>query len=92
MDDETLIQLEYLKISPNRQKVLKAFKGEILRPYQISDMTGLNKSTVSKTLGQLKDKDFVYLLNPTYSLPRLYKLTPKGEKYVKIIDYSIKIP
>ena len=85
MDDETLIQLEYLKISPNRQKVLKAFKGEILRPNKISDMTGLNKSTVSKTLGQLKDKDFVYLLNPTYSLPQLYKLTPKGEKYVKLI-------
>lgn len=85
MDDETLIQLEYLKISPNRQKVLKAFKGEILRPYQISNITGLNKTTVSKTLGQLKDNDFIYLLNPTYSLPRLYQLTPKGEKYVKII-------
>lgn len=85
MNEETLIQLEYLKISPNRQKVLKALKGEILRPSKIANITQLNPTAVSKVLKQLKQNDFVYLLNPNMSLPRLYKLTPKGEKYVEFI-------
>ena len=37
MKDETKILIEYMRLSPNRQKVLKSFQGEVLRPTQIRE-------------------------------------------------------
>ena len=48
MDDETKILIEYMKQSPNRQKVLKSFQGDVLRPTQIAILTGINRNAVSK--------------------------------------------
>lgn len=85
MNDEEIILVEYFKISPNRVKVLKSFKGDILRPTQVADRTQLSKPTVSKVLKQLNEKDFIHLLNPDSYVPRLYRLTSKGEEMLKLI-------
>ena len=84
MDDETKILIEYMRQSPNRQKVLKSFHGDVLRPTQIAILTGINKNAVSKYLGQLREKELIYLLNPEFHVGRLYDITEKG-KY--IIDF-----
>ena len=79
MDDETKILIEYMKQSPNRQKVLKSFQGDVLRPSKIAILTGIHISSVSKCLRQLREKELIYLLNPDFHIGRLYDITEKGK-------------
>ena len=85
MDDETKILIEYMNQSKNRQKVLKSFHGDVLRPSQIAILTEIHISSVSKCLRQLREHKLVYLINPEYHIPRLYQLTEKGEQILKLI-------
>lgn len=87
MDDITEVELVYIKIAPNREEVLKAYKGDkdYLRPIEISKKTGLHINQVSINLKKLRVKGYVYLMNPEYKMPRLYKLTPKGKKILKLL-------
>lgn len=62
MNDETKIIIEYMKQSKNRQKVLKSFLGEILKPSEISIIAEIHTSSVSKCLRQLREKELIYLL------------------------------
>ena len=78
MDDETKILIEYMKQSKNRQKVLKSFQGDVLRPSQIAILAEIHISSVSKCLRQLREKELIYLLNPDFHLGRLYDITEKG--------------
>ena len=76
MDDETLILLAYIKNAPTREKVLKSFIDEdFLRPIQISKKTGIRPNHVSKNLRDLREHELVYVINPEYTIPRLYRLT-----------------
>ena len=87
MDDETLIDLVYVKIAPNREKVLKEFKGEdILTPTEISKRLGIHRNTISFNLKKLKEKDYVYVINPKFSRPRFYRLTEKGKKILGLLE------
>ena len=86
MNDETKIMIEYMKLSHNRQKVLKTFQGEVLRPTQIAILTGINKNAVSKYLRQLREKELIYLLNPDFNMGRLYDITEKGRFIVEFLE------
>lgn len=78
---EILILKEYIKLSPNRQKVIKLLsEEEILKPTEISKKVDIHVNTVSKSLKQLRENDLVYILNPESRRGRLYKLTEKGKK------------
>ena len=85
MDDETKILIEYMKQSPNRQKVLKSFQGDVLRPSQIAILTEIHMSSVSKCLKQLREKELIYLLNPDFHIGRLYDITEKGKKIANFL-------
>ena len=86
MDDETLILLAYIRNAPTREKVLKSFKDEdFLRPIQISKKTGIHPNHVSKNLRDLREHGLVYVINPEYTIPRLYRLTEKGKNIVHIL-------
>ena len=87
MDDETLILLAYIKNAPTREKVLKSFKDEdLLRPIQISKKTGIHPNNVSRKLKDLREHDLVYIINPEYTIPRLYRLTERGKKIIKLLE------
>lgn len=86
MDDETKILIEYMKQSKNRQKVLKSFHGDVLRPSQIAILTEIHISSVSKCLRQLREKGLIYLLNPDFHIGRLYDITEKGRYIVDFLD------
>ena len=86
MDDETKILIEYMKQSMNRQKVLKSFQGDVLRPSQIAILTEIHISSVSKCLRQLRQKKLIYLLNPDYHMGRLYDITEKGAYIVEFLN------
>ena len=86
MDDETLILIAYIKNAPTREKVLKSFKGEdFLRPIQISKKTGIHPNNVSKKLKDLRELELVYVINPEYAIPRLYRLTEKGKNIIGLL-------
>ena len=91
MDDETKILIEYMKQSMNRQKVLKSFHGDVLRPSEIAFLTGIHISSVSKCLRQLREKELIYLLNPEFHVGKLYEITDKGKKIVKLLDQQENI-
>ncbi len=84
MDDETLILLAYIRNAPTREKVLKSFEGEdFLRPIEISMKTGLHPNNVSKKLNDLREHGLVYVINPEYYVPKLYRLTEKGKNIIQ---------
>ena len=87
MDDETLILLAFIKNAPTREKVLKSFEGEdFLRPIEISEKTGLHRNNVSKKLKDLREHELVYVINPEYTTPRLYRLTEKGKNILQLLQ------
>ena len=87
MDDETLIMIAYIKNAPTREKVLKSFEGEdFLRPIEISRKTGLHPNHVSKNLKDLREHELVYVINPEYTVPRLYRLTESGKIMLRLLD------
>ena len=86
MDDETLILIAYIRNAPTREKVLKSFKDEdFIRPIQISKKTGLHPNNVSKKLKDLRELELVYVINPEYAIPRLYRLTEKGKNIIGLL-------
>ena len=87
IDDETKILIEYMKQSKNRQKVLKSFHGDVLRPSQIATLAEIHISSVSKCLRQLREKELIYLLNPDFHIGRLYDITEKGRYIVEFLNF-----
>ena len=86
MDDETLILIAYIRNAPTREKVLKSFQDEdFLRPIQISKKTGLHPNNVSRKLKDLRELELVYVINPEYAIPRLYRLTEKGKNIIGLL-------
>ncbi|MCQ2977961.1 MAG: winged helix DNA-binding protein [archaeon] len=79
-DEEIIILIEYIKTSPNREKVVRILDNEILKPTDISKKANIHVNTVSKSLKQLKTHELVTLLNPDKKRGRLYKLTKKGNE------------
>lgn len=81
-NEEIIILIEYVKTSPNREKVIKTLNGNILKPSDISKASGVHINTVSKCLKQLREQKLVRLLNPERKRGRLYTLTDKGSSVV----------
>ncbi len=86
MNDKEKINRQFIKMSKNREKVLKSLKGETLNPTEISEKTGIHRNNVSRTLSQLKEKELVRILNPESKRGRLYELTEDGKKVLDIIE------
>lgn len=87
MDDDTLLQINYITLAPNRVKVLQSFDNEdYQRPIQIAKKLDLHPSAVSNNLKKLRENGFVYIINPDYHIPRLYRLTEKGKNILNLLD------
>lgn len=86
MNDKEKINVQFIKMSKNREKVLKSLKGETLNPTEISEKTKIHRNNVSRTLSQLKEKELVRLLNPETKRGRLYELTKDGERVLELME------
>lgn len=76
-------EVDYIRRSTYRTKVIKSLDGSIKIPSQIAKDTEIFQNHISNTLRQLKDHDLVECLNPEVKKGRLYRLTDKGEKIAK---------
>lgn len=83
MEDKTIINIEFIKQSSNRLKILKVIGEDSLKPSDISKKTKIHINNVSRSLKQMREKEIVYLLNPDSKRDRLYKLTEDGLEVLK---------
>ena len=87
MDKQTLVLKTQIELSTQRVRVLKAFENEdYQRPIQIAKKLDLHPSAVSNNLKKLRENGFVYIINPDYHIPRLYRLTEKGKNILNLLD------
>ena len=92
MDKKLLVLATFVKIAPNRQKILNCLhNNDVLIPTEIAKATGLHINSVSKQLRYLREKELVYLLNPDYKRGRLYRITDLGIDVLNFLNTKTKI-
>lgn len=74
--------IDYVKNSQYRIKVMKSLDGEVKIPSKIANDAEIFQNHISNTLRQLKEHELVECINPEVKKGRLYRLTDKGEKIV----------
>ncbi len=87
LTDEILIEISYVQISKYRTEVMKSLDGKVKIPSGISKDSGIRTNHISKVLRELKKHELVECINPDVRKGRLYRLTDKGEKVVKNLEY-----
>lgn len=76
-------ELEYVKKSQYRKKVMKSLDGEVKIPSEIANDAEIYQNHISNILKQLKEHELVECINPEVQKGRLYRLTDKGDDLVK---------
>lgn len=74
--------IDYVKNSQYRIKVMKSLDGEVKIPSKIANDAEIFQNHISNTLRQLKEHELVECINPEVKKGRLYRLTDKGEEIV----------
>ena len=82
--------LSFLARSKNRIKVLSSLDG-LQTPTEISKKLKIQRSTVSRTINELKEKGLVKCLTPDEKMGRLYTLTLTGKKSLRIMSNKMSL-
>ena len=83
---ELLKEIEYVKRSGYKTKVLKSLEKGVKIPSGIAKDTEILTNHISVVLKQLKDYELVECINPEVRKGRLYRLTDKGRKVLDELD------
>ncbi len=73
-------EINYVKRSQYRLKVMKSLDGEAKIPSEIARDTEIYQNHISNVLKQLNEHELIECINPEVRKGRLYRLTDKGEK------------
>ena len=79
MNDE----IEYVKRSKNRLKVMKSLDGDVKIPSEIAKDAQIHNNHISNILRQLRQRELVECINPEAKKGRLYRLTDSCDKLVQ---------
>lgn len=79
-------EIDYVKRSKYRLKVMKTLDGEVKIPSEIANDTEIFQNHISNTLRQLKEHELIECINPEVKKGRLYRLTDKGDELVKNLE------
>ena len=71
-------EIDYVKNSTYRTKVMKSLDGDVKIPSEIAKDAEIFQNHISHTLRQLKEHKLVECINPEVKKGRLYRLTDKG--------------
>ena len=88
LSDEMLKEMSYVEISKYRAKVMKALEDDVKIPSQIAKDSEIRQNHISKVLSELKAHELVECFNPEVRKGRLYRLTDKGEKVAKNLNFD----
>jgi len=78
----------FILSSKNRLKVLGLLEkvDEPIYPAKIADELNLQRSSISRTLSDLKEKELVECLNPNSKKFKFFRITDKGKKTLSLIE------
>ena len=85
-DNEIWGLVGWVKVSPNKTKIIKALDENILTPTEIGKITKLRTHQVSMYLQHMKEKNMVICLTDNNRKGRLYKNTELGLKILEKLD------
>lgn len=91
MGDEDIdwVGVSLVMRSKNRKRILEFLSTSVPKtPTTISKNLSLHFNSVSRTLKELEEKEYVECLNPKEKLMRLYRTTNRGAKILKSIKES----
>lgn len=82
MRDSSWRLISFLQRSKYRLKVVETlYRSKApLTPTDISELTDIHVSNISRTIKQLREADLIECLNPGDSKGRLYKITDTGDE------------
>ena len=80
MTDLMTDEIDYVKRSQYRFKVVKSLDNDAKMPSQIARDTEIFQNHISNVLRQLREHELIECINPEVRKGRLYRLTDKGEK------------
>ena len=83
---ELLKEVEFVKKSRYKIKILKSLNNGVKIPTSIAKDTGILTNHISTVLGRLKEHELIECINPEVRKGRLYRLTDKGRKVVEKLD------
>jgi DNA-binding MarR family transcriptional regulator len=86
MEKKYIDELGFVKISEQRQKIMRDLKNKLKIPTEIAKSTNMSVSEVSRSLKTLKDKEIVIFLNEDKRIGRVYSLTEKGKEILNCIE------
>ena len=76
-------ELEFVKNSQYRIKVIKTLEGNVKMPNEIATDAGIEKNIISNIIKQLREQDILVCINPEVRKGRLYRLTDLGNEIAK---------
>ena len=81
--------LAWVRRGTRRKKILKYLNtlSDPVTPKDIKNKLKLHLTKVSTTLGELREKDLVKLLNPEDHYERLYVITEKGKEMIEKLSH-----
>ena len=82
MRDKLKEEINYVKRSKYRLKVIMSLEDDVKIPSEIANDAEIFQNHISNTLRQLKEHGLIECINPEVKKGRLYRLTDKGEKIV----------
>ena len=77
-------ECSYIIRGKNRRKVFLALETP-KTPTQLSDELKIHLSHISRALGELESKKLVVCLTPSEKVGRIYRLTERGKKVLKMV-------
>ena len=79
----TIEDIQWIKISNYRLKILGSLKDQLKSPTQIEKEVGIKLSHVSRGLSQLASKKYVEDKTPNLGRNKLYGITKNGKEILK---------
>ncbi len=82
MRDNLKEEINYVKRSQYRLKVIMSLEDDVKIPSEIANDAEIYQNYISNTLRQLKEHGLIECINPEVRKGKLYRLTDKGEEIV----------
>jgi predicted transcriptional regulator len=76
--EETLSEIEFLALSPNRVTVLESLAGGRRTRSELADATGASQATLGRILGDFEDRDWVVRTEGAYAATATGRLVAEG--------------
>ena len=87
-DEKFLELVAYVKASDYRKEIIRFLLYDLKTPSEIGDRIDVRTNHISNILADLRRHDLVICATPNVRKGRLYKLTEKGNRVAKFLNFD----